>query len=156
MMEEPELVDLRRQDLVVDGGDFVLTIGPGKIVVWLGRKTPDATIETILRAVARADPRTVVRDPLNLPVPAEEIPRLERAGLELMGYALPGGPALFRVPFAHPEAVAFYARHLAERRARGDTEETLLWRATPLRLRRLLQGLQPLGAEVAARPRTSD
>lgn len=152
--EAPQDLDLRRHDLVADGGDFLLTIGSGKLVLWLGRKAPEAALLALLRAVAEVDPRAGPREPLMVECAHDEVPRYESHGLRLLGYALPQGRALFEVPFAEPGAVRFYGRHLAARREREDVEETLLWRGGPLRLRRLVEALQPLGVEFSAKPRS--
>lgn len=148
-----EGLDPRRQVLVADGGDFLLTIGSGKIVLWLGRKVSEATIERLLRAIAETDPRAGPREPLLLECSAEEIPAYERQGLRLLGHALREGRALFQVPFADGEALRFYGRRLASCREREDVEETLLWRGGPARIRRLAEALRPLGVEFSARPR---
>ena len=150
----PADFDLRRQDLVADGGDFLLTIGSGKIVLWLGRKVSGATVEAILEAVADVDPRAGLREPLMVECPHAEVARYERQGLRLLGYALAEQRALFQVPFVESAAVRFYARLLARRRELADVEETLLWRGGPIRLRRLAEALGPLGVEFSARPRS--
>ncbi len=153
MTQIPDDFDPRRHDLVADGGDFLLTIGSGKLVLWLGRKVPEATLQALLRAVAEADPRASPREPLLLEGGQGGVSRYEGHGLRLLGYALPGERALLGVPFAEPGAVEFYARHLAARREREDVEETLLWRGGPVRRRRLVEALRPLGVEFSIRPR---
>ncbi|MEM3087197.1 MAG: hypothetical protein QXO51_03330 [Halobacteria archaeon] len=150
----PADLDLRRQSLVADGGNFLLTIGSGKIVLWLGRKVPEATIGALLRAVAEADPRAGPREPLLVKCSHGEIPRYEEEGLRLLGHALAENRALFQVPFVDPRAVRFYTRHLAARREVEDVEETLLWKGGPLRLRRLAEALRALGVEFSARARS--
>lgn len=149
----PADFDPRRHDLVADGGDFLLTIGSGKLVLWLGRKVSEATLQALLRAVAEVDPRASPREPLLVECGHGEVTRYENHGLRLLGYALPGERALFEVPFAEPGAVRFFARHLAARREREDVEETLRWRGGPVRLRRLVEALRPMGVEFTARPR---
>lgn len=150
----PPDLDLRRQELVADGENFLLAIGSGKILLWLGRKVPEATIHALLQAVAEVDPRAGPREPLEVRCTHSEISRYEGQGLRLLGYALAEGRALFRVPFVEPGAVKFYGRHLAALREQRDVEETLFWKGGQVRLRRLVEALRPLGVEFSARSRS--
>ncbi|MBI4362694.1 MAG: hypothetical protein HY558_05915 [Euryarchaeota archaeon] len=141
MSSEPPL-DLRLEEAVLDGEAFAVTLGRGRVHLWLGRKTPPGALEAILQGVAALDPRAETEIAVECPV--ADLPRYEAQGLELVSYATHPGKvkARFQVPFHRPEAVACLGAHLAHRLDNGPLEHLILWEGTEARVQEFLRHLQ--------------